>query len=510
MLSDCCGLHRNSRGAIEVAGSFLLGKQKKGTTEKPNNVIDHAPDQAHNTFPSSKTFNTPAQRLSISFTISGLSFATSNLLTVMKKTIIPVLLLASIITACSSTSTSIFSKKTPLEKYEEKLEDSGLEKTPEGRQWLAASEKALQFPVTVQLPYRHNGNFSSAKPQAIGLKFSAKRGEKLSFNLIKDERAAFVLYAELYTLDSSGRTSLLQSPDTNISEFSYDIPETGSYLLKIQPQLFRVGSYSLSIATGPSLGFPVGDKAAYIGSTWGDNRDAGRRSHEGVDIFAPKRTPAVAAADGTIVSVREGGIGGKTVWLRPEGRNYTLYYAHLDEQLVQEGQAVKKGDVVGLVGNTGNARTTPPHLHFGIYGFGGAVDPFPFVSRQVKTAPEVQQKALAGYLRLTKDLKADDLTAKKNSLLLPLAVTAKGYIAELPDGRLVQTAFPSVQPVKEPLKKSKTIAATAIYKVPGITEVTGNTLPQGASVSILGYFNEYAFVRSGEAEGWVLEANLKG
>ena len=428
----------------------------------------------------------------------------------MKKTLIPALLMAFTLTACSSASTNIFSKKTPLEKYEDKLEDEGLEKTPEGRQWLAASENALSFPVSVELPYRHSGSFSSAKPQAVGLKLTAKRGERLTFNLDKKQEASFVLYAELYKLDASGKPSLLQSPDTNVAEFSYDVPETGNYILKIQPQLFRVGAYNLSIATGPSLGFPVGDKKAYIGSIWGDNRDGGKRSHEGVDIFAPKRTPAVAAADGMIVSVREGGIGGKTVWLRAEGKNFTLYYAHLDEQLVHEGQAVKKGDVVGLVGNTGNARTTPPHLHFGIYGFGGAVDPFPFVNRQEKTAAAVPAKKLSEYLRLLKDLKEDDVSMKKNSVLIPLAVTAKGYIAELPDGRLVQTSFASVQLATQPLKKSKAISSTALYKTPVTGETYSSMIPAGSSVSVLGYFNEYAFVRAGDVEGWVLETALKG
>lgn len=428
----------------------------------------------------------------------------------MKNTIISALLSAVLLTACSSASTNIFSKKTPLEKYEDKLEDDGLEKTPEGRQWLAASKKALAFPVSVQLPYRHRGNFSSLKPQAIGLKFSAKRGEKLSFNLEKNGGADFVLYAELYKLDASGTSSLLQSPDTNVAEFSYDVAETGNYLLKIQPQLFRVGSYDLSITTGPSLGFPVGDKKAYIGSVWGDNRDGGKRSHEGVDIFAPKRTPAVAAADGHIISVREGGIGGKTVWLRPDGQNYTLYYAHLDEQLVQEGQAVKKGDVVGLVGNTGNAKTTPPHLHFGIYGFGGAVDPNPFVNRTVKTAAAVPDKKLANYVRLLKELKEDTVVARKNSLLMPLAVTAKGYIAELPDGRLVQTSFASVQAANEPIKKTKAIAATSLNKLPAADAFQTKSIAAGTPVAVLGYYKEFVFVRSGDWEGWVLENSLKG
>jgi murein DD-endopeptidase MepM/ murein hydrolase activator NlpD len=428
----------------------------------------------------------------------------------MKKIIIPALLSAFLMTACRSASTNIFSKKTPLEKYEEKLEDNGLEKTPEGRQWLAASEKALLYPVAIQLPYRHDGSFSTIKPQAVGLKFTAKRGEKLSFNLDKKDTTSFVLYAELYKLDATGKASLLQSPDTNVAEFSYDVPETGNYVLKVQPQLSRVGAYELSISTGPSLGFPVDNKKAYIGSVWGDVRDGGKRNHEGVDIFAPKRTPAVAAADGYIVGVREGGIGGKTVWLRPEGQNYTLYYAHLDEQLVREGQVVKKGDVVGLVGNTGNARTTPPHLHFGIYGFGGAVDPYPFVNRQVKTAPAVPQKKMTDYVRLLKDLKAETITAKKNSVLMPLAVSSKGYIAELPDGRLVQTPFASVQLATQPIKKSKAVLSTVLLQTPTTEATPATTIPAGSSVSILGYFNEYAFVRSGNREGWVLETALKG
>jgi murein DD-endopeptidase MepM/ murein hydrolase activator NlpD len=428
----------------------------------------------------------------------------------MKQVIIPALLAALLTTSCSTATTNIFNKKTPLEKYEEKLEDDGLEKTPEGRQWLAASEMAIKHPVDIDLPYRHTGNFPLSKPQALGLSFQATQGERLSFALTKNAAATFVLYAELYKQEPNGGAKLLHSPDTNIAEFHYDIPETGSYILKIQPQLFRVGTYSLSISTGPSLTFPVDNKKAYIGSIWGDNRDGGKRSHEGIDIFAPKRTPAVAAADGVITGVREGGIGGKVVWLRPAGQNYTLYYAHLDEQLVQEGQLVKKGDVVGLVGNTGNARTTPSHLHFGIYGYGGAVDPFPFVNRTVKTAPAASGKKITDYVRLLKDWKEGDLTAKKNTLLMPVAVTSKGYIAELPDGRMVQTTFSSVQTATQPIKKSRAALATAIYKTP-ITQATADsTLPAGAAVSVLGYYNGFASVRSGEREGWVLESNLKG
>jgi murein DD-endopeptidase MepM/ murein hydrolase activator NlpD len=77
-------------------------------------------------------------------------------------------------------------------------------------------------------------------------------------------------------------------------------------------------------------------------------------------------------------------VGGKVVWLQPLFGNMRLYYAHLDTQLVERGQFVLAGEPVGTVGNTGNAITTPPHLHFGVYvrqpGMrGGAQDPYRFL-----------------------------------------------------------------------------------------------------------------------------------
>ena len=121
----------------------------------------------------------------------------------------------------------------------------------------------------------------------------------------------------------------LLSADTSSTQFTFDATETGTYVLRLQPQLNQSGSYGLSIAVGPSLGFPVSGTKAKPGSFWGDSRDGGKRRHEGMDIFAPKLTPAIAAADGYISGVREGGLGGKTVWLNVNNRNIYLYYAHL-------------------------------------------------------------------------------------------------------------------------------------------------------------------------------------
>jgi murein DD-endopeptidase MepM/ murein hydrolase activator NlpD len=374
----------------------------------------------------------------------------------MKNTFALFVLLSLYSFSCSTSVRDIFGQKTPHEKYAEKLDDRDLDKTPEGRAWLQASKVALENPVLVSLPYHQQGAFHADRPRALGLQFSARPGEKLNFTLAKKGRTALPLYADLFRDNS---TSPLLSIDTATASFSFEVTEPGNYLLRLQPQLARSGEYTLAVSVGPSLDFPVSGKKAAVGSIWGDARDGGKRNHEGIDIFAPKLTPAVAAADGFVVGVREGGIGGKTVWLRPDGKNYTLYYAHLDQQLVQEGQRVKKGDVVGLVGNTGNAQYTPAHLHFGIYTFGGAVDPLPFVNRHIKTALAVADKKLTAQLKLTKTQKnAVGQTIKAATWLIPLAANGKGYVAEAPDGSLWQVPFAAAQATKEPIHRQDGVA----------------------------------------------------
>lgn len=113
--------------------------------------------------------------------------------------------------------------------------------------------------------------------------------------------------------------------------------------------------------------FPVkGKDLADIISYFGDPREGGKRRHEGVDITAPRGSAVLAVANGIIDKVKEGGSGGKQVWLQLEN-GWMVYYAHLHAQLVKKGQAVKTGDLIGTVGNTGNAVNAGPHLHFCLY-----------------------------------------------------------------------------------------------------------------------------------------------
>jgi len=130
--------------------------------------------------------------------------------------------------------------------------------------------------------------------------------------------------------------------------------------------------------------FPVAGKRSTIGSFWGALREGGKRKHEGIDIFARKGTPVVAVSDGIVVEAGKTSRGGKTIWLRSYSDDFFYYYAHLDQHLVVRGQSVKKGQQLGTVGNTGNAKLTPPHLHFGIYAYSGAINPLPFVKNLPK------------------------------------------------------------------------------------------------------------------------------
>ncbi|HEX8617009.1 MAG TPA: M23 family metallopeptidase, partial [Thermoanaerobaculia bacterium] len=134
---------------------------------------------------------------------------------------------------------------------------------------------------------------------------------------------------------------------------------------------------------GATLHMPVvGITPSHLYNSWGDARDGGRRKHKGIDIFAPKGTPVVAVANGIISYIGDQPKGGLCLWLTTD-EGASFYYAHLDRWApgLFEGMEVHSGDLLGYVGNTGNAKTTPPHLHFGVNDNDEMVNPYPILTR---------------------------------------------------------------------------------------------------------------------------------
>ena len=130
----------------------------------------------------------------------------------------------------------------------------------------------------------------------------------------------------------------------------------------------------------------AGVRVRQVGDSWHAPRSGGRL-HEGQDIFARRGTAVRSAAEGYVVRVGESPLGGNTVWVAGAGgRSY--YYAHLDAYApgLAVGDFVTTETVLGYVGTTGNAAGTAPHLHFGVYATGGAIDPLPLLTDRREAA----------------------------------------------------------------------------------------------------------------------------
>ena len=136
----------------------------------------------------------------------------------------------------------------------------------------------------------------------------------------------------------------------------------------------------------PSLQIPVAGVArAQLRDSFDEARRGGR--HEAIDIAAPTGTPVHVVDDGTVVKLFTSVPGGLTLYQFDPSRRFSYYYAHLDRYAdgVHEGMALRRGDLIGYVGSTGNAEKNAPHLHFAVFRLGPerqwwkgeAVNPYP-------------------------------------------------------------------------------------------------------------------------------------
>lgn len=354
--------------------------------------------------------------------------------------------------ACSGPlpfSDPVFRGETPREEYLHALERAGLAGTALARDWAAAGDSALADPVAVLPPHREEGLLEAASPAALGYSLSLRRGQRVRVEAGVVGGDSIRLFLELFRDDPDQGPVPVLAPDPWVDSMEYEPRRDETVVVRIQPELLRGGRYRVTLRVEGSLSFPVeGRDTRAILSFFGDDREAGRRVHHGVDIFAPRGTPVRAASPGVVTRVGTQNLGGKVVWVRDEELGISQYYAHLDTQAVQEGDRVEAGDLLGTVGNTGNARTTPPHLHFGLYRRGeGPLDPWYFLYRPSSRVsdPVVEEERLAGWARArnggTRVRGAPDLGAEvveEITAETPLRVMAgvgEWLRIRLPDGR---------------------------------------------------------------------------
>jgi murein DD-endopeptidase MepM/ murein hydrolase activator NlpD len=340
----------------------------------------------------------------------------------------------------------MFDSRTPRERYEARLALAGVNNTALMSDWLASAERALADAPAVTTPHVEEGVLVKGDVGAFAFRVSVRRGQEVTFGMDLHGDTVSQVFLDVWEIDSAGAMRRYESADSGRRTMQIEPRRAGNYVFRAQPELLRGGRFTLRIGLAPTLAFPV--KGAGVGdikSGWGASRDGGARDHEGIDIFARRGTPVLAAAPGEIARVSTSRLGGNVIWQR-DRRGNSLYYAHLDRWNVVDGQNVNVGDTIGFVGNTGNARRTPPHLHFGVYRRGeGATDPRWFVTRLQGTAPRLRaDTALLGdsarvtrttpLLRVPRPAAAEVASLAKDADVQVLTAVGQYYRVRLADG----------------------------------------------------------------------------
>ena len=278
-----------------------------------------------------------------------------------------------------------YAPQYPHQAYGYELALGRLQRNPPAADWVAAADRALLQPQAIALPFKKTGE-QTTDSGANGYAFAVPVGRRVTVNVTTHDGAAGELFVDLFRAAAAKRERVAGTiPGGGSQPFAVEVVDGGDYVLRVQPALGESRSYDVRIESRALLAFPVqGVDGRAIWSGFGADRDGGRRAHRGVDIFAARGTPVLAASDGWVTRVETTRVGGNVIWMQPLFGNMRLYYAHLNEQWVEPGDFVLAGQPLGAVGNTGNAVTTPPHLHFGVYvrrqGVrGGAQDPVDFL-----------------------------------------------------------------------------------------------------------------------------------
>jgi murein DD-endopeptidase MepM/ murein hydrolase activator NlpD len=415
---------------------------------------------------------------------------------------------------------------TPHEAYMESLRAVNLTETALGTQWASAAVRSLSDAPVITLPFEEDGFLFAETPEARSYRVELRRGQRLSIEAGLEGGDRFRFFIDVYRMpgDATDDPLPVLSTEFDSERLEYISTRRAEYVVRLQPELLRGGRYHIALRVEGSIAFPVEERdTRAVLSFFGDSRDGGSRDHHGVDIFAPRGTPVLSATNGRVSRVRTTPIGGKVVWVNDSEEPNRVYYAHLDSQVVRDGMDVKRGTLLGFVGNTGNARTTPPHLHFGLYRRRqGPMDPWYFLYQPSQVLPDasaplehlgVWTRTVNAGIRLREgpSSRAEVVAELEESTpLRVLAASGPWYHVRLPDGRDGFVAARLTEAVVEPLRSQFIKSTSALVSAPSPVAPVMEDVEAGTEVAVLGSYEGFLYVQSPDGStGWLAgEAEL--
>ena len=418
---------------------------------------------------------------------------TQNITLKMKKNNALIILMVFVFTSCQT----IFNI-SPYESYVKSLETSGISKSSMGKKWISSGQNALLKPnESVKFPFKSEIFFREITPSAIAYSMKYVENAKLTFRINSKGKDNDGVYVDIF--ENNPTKSQIKNFYVKDTIFVYENNNTQNLILRIQPQLLVNQYVTIEIIENPKLAFPVKNGANKdIQSFWGVERDGGQRRHEGVDIFNKKGTPILAVKDGTIARVETNILGGKVVWQRLESFGQSIYYAHLDSQTVSAGQTVKKGDIVGFMGNTGNAKFTPSHLHFGIYTGSGAINPLLYI---------LKRDTIPTKMKLSEKYLGDEVIFKTENGQIPINVLSVSSISiNYTDylGNVQNTDQVNIASnIKTKYKPN--LSVQNIFHQPFSEGIPIAKFNAKETFKVLGYVDNYLYLEQNKVKGWVLK-----
>jgi murein DD-endopeptidase MepM/ murein hydrolase activator NlpD len=404
--------------------------------------------------------------------------------------------------------------------YRHSLVASGLGETALGRDWQEAGESALRSPIDIDAPFKETIYVDATRAFATTYRFSVVRGQRTEIQLSLQPTSDWRIYLDLFREPDPPDTSHVHvaSGGEGDLRLAFEPRRDGRYVLRLHSELLRGGSCTIEIRNVASLDFPVaGHDTSSIGSAFGAEREAGRREHHGVDIFAKRHTDVLATSRARVRRVDEWKLGGNIIWLEDPERNLRLYFAHLQTQDVEEGAWVEAGERIGTVGNSGNARTTSPHLHFGIYVRGeGPIDPHPFLRQPSREPRDVRVRLdhLGQWLRTKRERVVlrpnpggepplDEIP--RHTPLFIAGGSSHSYRVVTPSGLVGYVAENETESLTESVAELALVTTTPVLDRPTSDGAVVREVAAGTTLDVLARYADYVWVDSdARRPAWVL------